>query len=219
MRRRPNEFAWWCALSALALLSWAPVQLEDTWFYAATGRWVVDHHAIPRTDPFSWTVAGQPWQSNGWLWGVVLWGVWTLGHFAAVALLKPLFVIASGVLLRWSAGVLGASRSAAMAGALVGTVATFPFMVERPQLASYLAAPVALAFTHLMLTRGRWWAWALALFALFALWTNLHSVALSGVPLVAALGVGLALDHRRDRSLGRGSSPGPPPWPPRSARS
>ncbi len=192
---------WWVALSALALLSWAPVQLEDTWFYAATGRWVVDHHAIPRSDPFSWTVAGRPWQSNGWLWGVLLWGVWSVGRFAAVALLKPLYVIASGVLLRWAAGVLGASRSAAMVGALVGTVATFPFVVERPQLASYLAAPVALAFTHLVLTRARWWAWALALFGLFALWTNLHSVALSGVPLVGALGVGLALDRRGDRAL------------------
>jgi hypothetical protein len=192
---------WWCALSALALLAWAPVQLEDTWFYAATGRWVVDHHAIARSDPFSWTVAGRPWQSNGWLWGVLLWGVWSLGRFAAVALLKPLYVITSGVLLRWSAGVLGASRSAAMVGALVGTVATFPFVVERPQLASYLAAPVALAFTHLLLTRARWWAWALALFALFALWTNLHSVALSGVPLVAAVGLGLAADRRRDRAV------------------
>jgi hypothetical protein len=176
------------------------VQLEDTWFYAATGHWVVDHRAIPRSDPFSWTVAGHPWQSNGWLWGVLLWGVWSLGRFAAVALLKPVFVVLSGLLLRWSAGVLGASRSAAMAGALVGTAATFPFLVERPQLASYLAAPVALAFTHLALSRTRWWAWTIALFALFALWTNLHSVALSGVPLVGALAVGLALDARRDRS-------------------
>ena len=201
MRDRRNELLWWCGLSALALLSWAPVQLEDTWFYAATGHWVLDHHAIPRTDPFSWTVAGRPWQSNGWLWGVLLWGVWSLGRFAAIALLKPAYVVVSGLLIRWSAGVLGASRGVAMVAALIGTVATFPFLVERPQLASYLAAPVALAFAHLVLTRARSWAWTAALVALFALWTNLHSVALSGVPLVGALTFGLALDRRTERRL------------------
>ena len=40
------------------------------------------------------------------------------------------------------------------------------------------------------------------LLALFALWTNLHSVALSGVPLVAALGLEQGLEGDRVRAIG-----------------
>jgi hypothetical protein len=183
------------------MLSWAPVQLEDTWFYAATGRWVVDNHAIPRTDPFSWTVAGQPWQSNGWLWGVLLWIVWSIGGMAAIAFLKPIYVVVSGLATRWSATTLGATPNAAMVGALGGIAATFPFLVERPQLASFVAAPLCLGVTHRVLTLTRWWPWLVALMLLFAVWTNLHSVALTGVVLVAALAAGRVIDQRRARSL------------------
>ena len=175
--------------------------MEDTWFYASTGRWVVDNHAIPRVDPFSWTVAGRDWQSNGWLWGVLLWGLWSVGRFVAVAALKPVFVIVCGVVVRWAAEAFGARRSAAMVAALLGVVGTFPFLVERPQMASYLAAPVALVLAHRTLAGRRPWAWGISLFVLFAVWTNLHSVSLSGVPLVAAVGFGVAVDRRSERSL------------------
>ena len=198
--RDRTEWSWWGALLAFGLLAWGQVQLEDTWFYAATGRWVVDHHAIPRSDPFSWTVAGRPWQSNGWLWGLLLWAVWSLGSFAAIAALKPLYVVASGATLRWASTDFGARRGPAMLGALVGTIATFPFLVERPQLASYLAVPVALVLARRAMVRRRPWLWAGLLVVVFAVWTNLHSVALTGVPLVAALCFGAALDRRSVRS-------------------
>jgi hypothetical protein len=54
-------------LAGSGALALSPVQLEDTWFYAATGRWIVENGSIPRVDPFSWTQLGAPWQSNGWL--------------------------------------------------------------------------------------------------------------------------------------------------------
>ena len=164
------------------------------------GGGVVDHHAIPRTDPFSWTMGGQTWQSNGWLWGLLLWALWSIGGVAAIAALKPVFVVASGMSIRWSSRTLGAPAGPAMVGALVGTAATFPFLVERPQLASFLLAPIALALAHRALGGHRPWAWTAGVVGLFAVWANLHSVALSGVPLVGALAFGAAFDQRQSRT-------------------
>ncbi len=88
------------ALSAVALISWQPAQLTDAWMYAATGRWIVDNRAVPWSDPLTWTFAGSPWQSNGWLWGVLLSAVLWAGGFAGMAAIKPLMVVAIGLSIR-----------------------------------------------------------------------------------------------------------------------
>ena len=201
--RRSIDRAWLAAVGALALLAWAPVALEDTWLYAATGRWVVENSAIPRTDPFSWTSAGEPWQSNGWLWGVLLWGAWSIGTFAAIAVLKPLFVVLLAVVLRTGARAMGSREGPAAVASLVGVLAVFPWLVERPQLASYLLAPVVTVLAARAPGARRPWLSAIAVFAVTAAWVNLHSVALSAIPVIAAAGAGAVWDARRDGPIAR----------------
>ena len=35
--------------------------------HVAIGKWIVSHHAVPHTEPFSWWMVGQPWQASEWL--------------------------------------------------------------------------------------------------------------------------------------------------------
>ena len=51
------------------LLLGAPVLLNDfdTYWQIAVGQWILDHHAVPRVDIYSFTKAGEPWMSSSWL--------------------------------------------------------------------------------------------------------------------------------------------------------
>ena len=44
----------------------------DVSWHIATGQWILDHRAIPHTDPFSFTWAGKPWVPIEWLAEVIL---------------------------------------------------------------------------------------------------------------------------------------------------
>src|ERR1700722_19108201 len=39
----------------------------DTLWQITVGQWILDHHAVPETDVFSFTMRGQPWISTQWL--------------------------------------------------------------------------------------------------------------------------------------------------------
>jgi hypothetical protein len=43
----------------------------DVFWHLRAGEWILQHHAIPHADPFSWTLAGKPWQAYSWLFEVL----------------------------------------------------------------------------------------------------------------------------------------------------
>ena len=185
------------ALSAVALISWQPAQLTDAWMYAATGRWIVDNRAVPWSDPLTWTFAGSPWQSNGWLWGVLLYAVLWAGGFAGMAAIKPLMVVAIGLSIRWAAQRYGATSRAATIGMMAGILLILGDVAERPQLASFALLPLSLAAgTASVRGGGLRWRPTLATAVIFAVWTNLHSAALGGLVILGAATVGVVLDER-----------------------
>ena len=60
-------------LSALIALVIARRPFDiDGWWHIRVGQWIVDHHAIPTRDPFSWTTARERWQLSGWLFAALL---------------------------------------------------------------------------------------------------------------------------------------------------
>ena len=38
----------------------------DVRWHIAAGQWMIDHRAVPYSDPFSFTFAGQPWTAFEW---------------------------------------------------------------------------------------------------------------------------------------------------------
>src|SRR5215470_12385781 len=39
----------------------------DVFWHIAAGQWMLDHGAVPHTDPFSYTFAGAAWNPQEWL--------------------------------------------------------------------------------------------------------------------------------------------------------
>jgi hypothetical protein len=60
------------AIPALICLHAATVADPDIWWHLRTGEWIIRHHDIPRTDPFSSLNAGKPWQAYSWLFDLLM---------------------------------------------------------------------------------------------------------------------------------------------------
>jgi hypothetical protein len=51
----------------LAVSFYTPIEFEDGWWHLSTGRWIVEHKAVPHEDPFSFTEKKAPWVLTQWL--------------------------------------------------------------------------------------------------------------------------------------------------------
>jgi hypothetical protein len=145
----------------------------DIWWHLRTGDWILAHHAVPRTDPFSSYGMGKPWVAYSWLFDILTAGIFArLGLLAVVfweiaarlALSVALFHLVRGLYSGfWRAIALSA------AGLLVMTEVIGP----RPGMLTILF--VILEF-DILLSAGRTGR-AKALWLLppmFALWANWH---------------------------------------------
>ncbi|MGE5112112.1 MAG: hypothetical protein ACM3JB_14715 [Acidobacteriaceae bacterium] len=70
-------------VALVAVLSWytlLPVPLttvtdSDLGWHLRSGEWILQHHSLPRTDPFSATGAGTPWVAYSWTFSVLIYEI------------------------------------------------------------------------------------------------------------------------------------------------
>ena len=99
---------WVIPIGLAAALSFAAPILNDgdTFWHVATGRWILQHGAVPATDPFSFTFVGRPWVTHEWLTEVVMAAAYLSGGWAGLMLLVGLAMgvtaaLMGAWLLRW----------------------------------------------------------------------------------------------------------------------
>ena len=74
----------------------------DTYSHVALGRWILEHHTVPTTDPFSATLRGTHWVAFEWLSQVAFAAAYAIGGWTAVVVLSAAAVsIAIGILTRF----------------------------------------------------------------------------------------------------------------------
>jgi len=171
-------------LAVAAALS--PIRNFDYWWHLATGRLILEQHAIPRHDPFSFTAAGVPWVDGSWLFQVLAYLAHTAWGPGFLVLLKVALVAGVGFLAVRAVRREGhgpAGTAILLAPALIG--AAFRFDV-RPELATLVAAPclVVLAQRARDTRRPALLLWAPVV---VVLWANFHpGVVLAPVFLLLA---------------------------------
>src|SRR5438270_12170168 len=76
----------------------------DVSWHIATAQWILDHRAIPHTDPFSFTGLGKPWVPIEWLSEVIYASAYTLAGYGGVAAVvtAPLMALHAAVFLNAS---------------------------------------------------------------------------------------------------------------------
>ena len=165
----------------------------DVSWHIATGQWILDHHAIPHADPFSFTWLGKPWVPIEWLSELLYASAYRLAGYGGVAALVTAALIALHAVV-----FLNASRWIRIA--LIPIVAMdlplIPMLLARPHVLTW---PLLAFWTWLMLrAREQDRAPPLVAALLMALWANLHGSFVFGLAIAGAFGLE-ALVQSRDR--------------------
>jgi hypothetical protein len=71
-------------LPAFAFIRSFSITDPDIWWHLRTGQWILAHHAVPATDPFSLYGMTRPWVEYSWLFDTLVGGLF--GRFGLVGI-------------------------------------------------------------------------------------------------------------------------------------
>src|SRR5207302_3922339 len=63
-------------------------------WHLTTGRWIVEHHAIPRFDPLAVASAHVPWINGEWLYEIVLYALHGIAGDGGISIASALLAAA-----------------------------------------------------------------------------------------------------------------------------
>jgi hypothetical protein len=171
----------------------------DTGWHIRTGDYVLEHHAVPQKDIFTFTKPNEPWFAWEWLCDVIFsrihlaWGLKGIVLLAGVLLCLTATILFCHML--WSGGNL----FLALVVAILANGASSVHFLARPHVFTF----VLLALSMWLLARDRVRpdraVWLLA--PLTVIWVNLHGGFLA---LIACLGL-TAAGYGMQWLLGRGA--------------
>jgi hypothetical protein len=159
----------------LSLAAVIPIRSYDLFWHLATGRWIVEHRALPASDPFAVASDRGPWINGEWLFDVALYPLQQAIGFSGLTILRALFVAALFVLplLLWTGEgacppTVGRQAPSPVVSAIAFAGAN-PLLDVRPSSVAAMFTAVAIA-----IARRSWIAFAV----LTAIWINVHPSAL-----------------------------------------
>lgn len=196
---RPVE---WVALigvfAALFVFHTSPLGLGDIYWHLSTGRWIVEHGALPSTDPFLYTLTDAPdtrqmlLLRGYWLAQVAFYAVHSLGGDYALAALKGVVFVSIYAVLFCIVRNAGAQPLFALLIIAPLPLLFYRYDELRPQLFSFLGT--LLVYLCMVQARGqlragvRWPTPLIALPIIMMLWANLHrGYILGAVVMLVAL--------------------------------
>jgi hypothetical protein len=160
------------AIPLLFSLRLTVVDDPDIWWHLRTGQWILEHHTLPSTEPFSTFGADKPWVAYSWLFDLVAYGFYRAFGLFGILLLQASLALSTAVALyalarRFTTSLAGPALTAAALLAMV------PMYAPRPWLLTVLFFiwEIHLLFASLADGNSRRLLW---LVPLFALWANIH---------------------------------------------
>jgi hypothetical protein len=173
----------------------------DTATHVATGRFILEHHAIPRADPFSATFLGKEWFAHEWLATIAFACAWTWAGWPAVVWLSALLIAAAHLLLYRHLVRRGDDALVSFVAVVAAASVASVHWLARPHLFTILLMTIAVTVIEDVIAGRRGRAWLLALPPLAALWANLHGGFLVLFPVLACYGAGIVMTRAPDGAL------------------
>lgn len=169
-----------------------PLGDNSLFIHLRTGLDLVRTGRVPRTDPYSFTAAGDPWVVQSWLASLVYGVAERIGGFSTVRLLHGLLYAVAACLLALLARTGAPLRTALTATITVGLGVVY--WSPRP----LAFGIVAFALTVLIVERRRpWWL----LVPVVWVWANSHGSFVLGLGWLGLVAAGQWLDGGRRRDV------------------
>lgn len=168
--------------------------------HIATGRLILDGH-FPRSDPYSFTAAGEPWVVQSWLPSVLFAALERTFGSAAIHLFTGTACALLGAIV-WRLTAKGDSLLVRFGLAVPALLVGASLWAERPLLVGLLGLGVVLLIEERALRDIPLWV----LVPVFWVWANSHGSFPLGLVLIGALWLGRRLDgedglHERQMAL------------------
>jgi hypothetical protein len=148
-----------------------PIADPDFWWHLRTGQLISETGAIPKTDPYSSTVAGKEWIAHEWLSEYGLFLLYQVGGVGLLIFIFSLIITASFLLIYLHSP---GKPYAVGFSILLAALASAPTWGVRPQMLSLLMSAVFLFLLENFIEKRRW-HWLIPLPFLTMLWVNLHA--------------------------------------------
>jgi hypothetical protein len=174
-------------LFAVPAIFWARtngIHDPDIWWHIRTGQWILQHHAIPRTDTFSGFAAGKPWQAYSWLFEVLVYKFYSTFGLLGIVLYIGFLAVAITAALHHMVKRLQRDFSLVILLTAAGAMCMGHLYTPRPWLFTILFFVVELDILMQARRTGRLRE-LLWLPVLFALWANLHIQFIDGLVVLA----------------------------------
>ena len=179
------------AFFMMALAGSALLNDPDTYWHIATGRYVLEHGAVPSSDPFSHTMPGASWHAHEWAAGTMLALAHDFAGWTGVTILAASAIGLSSFILAWglSTWLRPFYVVAITAIALIGFS---QHIVARPHV---LVMPVLMLWAVLIVrARARGERPPLAAALLMVPWANMHGSFVIGLGFAALLALEALLE-------------------------
>jgi hypothetical protein len=195
-RADPAAIVAFCLVFSLLLFLPAILNDGDTLWQITAGGWILDHRAIPATDPFSFTAGDRRWFAHEWLAETLMALCYrTAGLPGVMALAAAATGLTAAILLHHLRRFL--PDRYAVTALIVALSAAAPSMLARPHL---LAWPCLAVWSGGLVTaraQGRTPSWTLL--PVMLVWVNLHGSFLAGLLLLAPFLIETAIDATANR--------------------
>ena len=153
-----------------------------TFWHIRTGEWMIDHHQILRTDPFSQSESN--WIPTQWLAEILMAFTFRIGGFASMKIITSLIIAGwiSILARRWFMAGMHPILVWFLA-ALVLKIGAIHFLA-RPLLVNYLGITILAYFIIDFENRRAKVSWLFWCFPLAVFWANCHGGYLGGVSIL-----------------------------------
>ncbi len=172
------------SVPALMCLHTANVTDADVWWHMRTGQWILEHRAIPQTDPFSSFGAGKPWAAYSWLFDLLVLQFFQRLGLAGLVAYSTGMVVGVTVVLHRLIRRLQANFSIAVLLTFAASFCLSRLYTPRSWWFTILFFALELDFLMQARKTGKMRE-LLWLPVIFALWANLHIQFIDGLVLLA----------------------------------
>jgi len=157
---------------------------NDVWISLASGRHILTHGQVPKTDPFSYTFADQPWFNQNWLSHLSYYWLYDRISPGAVVVFKWAVCAGIFVLVLLAGRFRSRSWLAALIAASLVAVASRQSLLPRPEVVGlFCLAWVWAVLAWLAGASRRWWP-AVLLCPALLLWGCAHGSFVFGYGMI-----------------------------------